>query len=92
MSIKKIENEEFYSSLSQLELTPKTCLGYNYPGRRKKVMAHICNKCYNPEKGYDMDYFDQMNGKWTTQEMIIVQLYYNRYEHYWNIQNQQRQP
>jgi hypothetical protein len=50
-------------------------------------MAHICNKCYNPEKGYDMNYFDKMKGKWTTREMIIVQLYYNRYEQYWNNQN-----
>jgi hypothetical protein len=46
-----------------IELTPETCLGYNYPYRRKKVMAHICNKCYNPEKGYDMNYFDKMKGK-----------------------------
>jgi hypothetical protein len=37
-------------------LTPENCLGY-HESEIEKAKAHICNKCYNPSKGYDMEYF-----------------------------------
>jgi len=40
------------------QLTPENCPGYHEFGyQREAVQVHICNKCYNPEKGYDMEWF-----------------------------------
>lgn len=42
--------------IKETELTPQNCPGYHENDKaRNKV--HICNKCYNPQKGYDMEYF-----------------------------------
>ena len=39
-------------------LTPENCLGYHESEiERAKAKVHICNKCYNLSKGYDMGYF-----------------------------------
>ena len=39
----------------ETELTPENCMGYHlYPYQRRMAQVHICNKCYNPERGYDM--------------------------------------
>ena len=42
----------------RIELTPDTCPGYHeYDYQRQVVKAHIFNKCFNPSKGFDMEYF-----------------------------------
>ncbi|MEG7978967.1 MAG: hypothetical protein NY202_03530 [Mollicutes bacterium UO1] len=42
----------------RVELTPENCEGYHqYSYEMTAVKVHICNKCYNPQKGHDMNYF-----------------------------------
>ena len=39
----------------EIELMPKNCKGYHfYSYERRMALAHICNKYYNSEKGYDI--------------------------------------
>jgi hypothetical protein len=49
------EEEELKEEELETEPSPENCMGYHlYAYQRRMAEVHICNKCYNPRKGYDM--------------------------------------